>query len=96
MPRPRFFAMAQASRFVDDIGLHALGERPAGEIGRGLHCIRRAPRPRRLAMRLHVAVAIGVEDAEFHRVHADEPRELVHLHFQREIADRHAEAAHGR
>jgi len=34
------------------------------------------------AMRLHVAVAIGVEDAELHRVHAHEMGELVHLVIQ--------------
>ena len=50
---------------------------------------------RLLAMGFEIAVAIGIEDAELHRVHADEAGKLVHLHFEREIADRHAEAAHG-
>ena len=45
-------------------------------------------------MRLHVAVAIGIEDAELHRVHADEMRELVHLAFEREVNAGDAEAAH--
>ena len=45
-------------------------------------------------MRLHVAVAIGVEDAELHRVHADEMSELVHLAFDREIHRGDAEATH--
>ena len=49
-----------------------------------------------LAMRLHVAVAIGVDEAELERVHADQPRQLVHLHLQREVGDGDAEAAHGR
>src|SRR4029078_10610922 len=43
---------------------------------------------------LHVAVAIGVEDAELHRVDADEMRELVHLAFDRKVHGRDAEAAH--
>ena len=47
-------------------------------------------------MRLHVAVAIGVEDAEFERVHADGVGELVHLAFQREVERGDAEAAHRR
>ena len=46
-------------------------------------------------VRLHVAVAIGVEDAELHRVHADEMRELVHLAFDRKVHRGDAEAAHG-
>ena len=33
---------------------------------------------------------------ELERIHADEPRELVHLHFEREVADGDAEAAHRR
>ena len=53
---------------------------------RGVFCL--AP------MRLHVAVAIGVEDAELHRVHADEVGELVHLALDRKIHRGDAEAAH--
>ncbi len=45
-------------------------------------------------MRLHVAVAIGVENAKLHRVHADEMGELVHLAFDRKIHRGDAEAAH--
>ena len=45
-------------------------------------------------MRLHVAVAIGIEDAELHRVHADEMGKLVHLAFDREIHRGDPEAAH--
>ena len=73
---------------------------------RGASCLAGLPRRRLdhldqrraldlLAVRLHVAVAIGVDEAELHRVHAEMARDLVHLQFQREIADRHAEAAHG-
>jgi hypothetical protein len=39
-------------------------------------------------VRLHVPVPVSVEDAELHRIHADEVRQLVHLAFEREI-DRH-------
>ena len=46
-------------------------------------------------MRLHVAVAVGVEDAEFERVHPHRDRKLVHLAFEREVERCDAEAAHG-
>src|SRR6185436_1230419 len=46
-------------------------------------------------VRLHVAVAIGVEDPELHRVDADEVGELVHLAFERKVHRGDAEAAHG-
>ena len=47
-------------------------------------------------MRLHVAVAIGIEDAKLHRVHADEMRQLVHLALDRKVHGGNAETAHGR
>ena len=71
---------------------------PTGQlasVGRLLHAFDQRGAFGRLAVRLHVAVAIGVDEAEFERVHADQPRQLVHLHLEREIADRDAEAAHG-
>ena len=37
-------------------------------------------------VRLHIAVAVGIEDTKLHRVHADQMRELVHLAFDRKIA----------
>ena len=46
-------------------------------------------------VRLHVPVAVGVEDAELHGVHADLVRQLVHLHLEREVDAGDAEAAHG-
>ena len=45
-------------------------------------------------MRLHVIVAIGIENAELHRIHADEVRELVHLALDRKIHRGDAEATH--
>ena len=48
------------------------------------------------SMRLHVAVAIGIEDPELHRVHADEVRQLVHLALDRKIHRGDAETAHRR
>jgi hypothetical protein len=47
-------------------------------------------------MRLHVAVAVGVENAKLHRIHADEMGELVHLALQREIHRGDAKAPHRR
>jgi hypothetical protein len=45
-------------------------------------------------MRLHVAVAIGVEDAKLDRVHADRLGDLVHMGLDGEIHTGDAEAAH--
>ena len=76
---------------------HALvlvADRPLRLLGRDLHALDQRGVLRLAPVRLHVAVAVGVEDAEFHRVHADEMRELVHLAFDREIDRRDAEAAH--
>ncbi len=49
-----------------------------------------------LAVGLGVAVAVGVEEAELHRVHAEVAGDHVHLRFQREVADGDAESAHRR
>ena len=48
-----------------------------------------------LAVRLHVSVAVGVDQPQLQRVHVQLARDPVHLRLQREVADRHAEAAHG-
>ena len=45
-------------------------------------------------VRFHVAIAIGIEDAEFERVHADRGGDFVHLAFQREVERGDAKAAH--
>src|SRR3954470_4834747 len=45
-------------------------------------------------VRLHVAVAIGVENPKLHRVDADQMRELVHLAFERKVHRRNAKTAH--
>ena len=74
--------------------LEFLAQRPFRFFGGDLHAFDQRGVLGFAPMRLHVAVAIGVEDAELHRVHADEMGELVHLAFDREIHRGDAEAAH--
>ena len=62
-----------------------VADRPARLLGRHLHALDQRGVVRLAPMRLHVAVAVGVEDAELHRVHADLVGQLVHLHLEREI-----------
>src|SRR3954452_8694911 len=57
----------------------ALGNWPVGDARGFLHAFDESGTFRGLTMRLHIAVAIGIEDAELDGVHADEPGELVHL-----------------
>ena len=47
------------------------------------------------AMRLHVAVAIGVDEAQFDGIDAQFMRHHIHVAFDGEIHPRHPEPAHG-
>src|SRR5262249_18605451 len=71
-----------------------LAERPFGLFSRNLYAFDQSGVLRLAPVRLHVTIAIGIEDAKFHRVHADEMRELVHLALDRKVHRGHAEAAH--
>ena len=74
-----------------------LGNWPlAALLGRFLHAFDQRRSFRAFPVRLHVAVAICVEKPELERIHADQPREPVHLHLQREIGDRNSKTAHRR
>ena len=87
---------SHASLVMDDIAAKRGAKLLAGLPRRRLDHLDQRRALDLLAVRLHVAVAIGVDQPQLHRVHAEMARDLVHLQFQREIADRHAEAAHRR
>ncbi len=71
-------------------------ERPFRLFRRDLHAFDQGRVLRNPAMGLHIPIAIGVEDPEFHRVHAAGFGPLVHMDLKREIHRRDAEAAHRR
>ncbi len=78
--RPRAAAFLQRRR-----ALGLIAQLPLRLLGGDLDAFNQSGVVRLAPMRLHVAVAIGVEDTELHRVEPREIGELIHLAFQREI-----------
>ena len=79
---------------VDDQGARLGAQLVADQLGRALHDLDERGALRDLAVRLHVAVAVGVAEAQLERVELQRPRDPVHLALQGVVGDRHAEAAH--
>jgi hypothetical protein len=93
--RRRHHAAAASAVRARRHALELLADRPLGLFRGDLDAFDQGGVLGLAPVRLHVAVAIGVEDAELDRVHADEMRELVHLALDRKIHRRDTEAAHG-
>src|SRR3954447_20931276 len=94
--RPWDGGAAAASVLAGGGALELIADRPFGLLGGDLDALDQRCVLGLAPVRLHVAVAIGIEDAELHWIHADEVRELVHLALDRKIHGGDAEAAHRR
>src|SRR3954469_18360340 len=77
--RPRDGGAAAATVLAGGGALELVADRPFGFLRGDLDALDQRRVLGLAPMRLHVTVAIGIEDAELHRIHADEVRELVHL-----------------
>ena len=73
-----------------------VAQRPIGFLGGNLRAFDQRAILRFAPVRFHVAVAIGIEDPVFERIHSDGSGALVHLAFKREVQRRDAEPAHSR
>ena len=72
-----------------------VGQLVADLLGRLLDDLDQRRALRDLVVGLHVPVAVGVLEPELQRVQVQLARDPVHLRLEREVPDRHAEAAHG-
>ena len=93
-PRRRNHATLAASVARRGHRLETLRERPVGDPGRSLDAFDERRVLRHPPVRLHVPVPVCVEDPELHGVHADQARELVHLHLEREVRPGDPEPSH--
>ncbi len=89
--RPRSPPPSRSEEAARDVACRAT---PAFSATTWQHSIKRAVLGL-TAMGLHVAVAVGVEDAQVDGVHPDSLRDLVHVRFDGEVDAGDAEPAHG-